>query len=74
MRFYKCSKCGKEVLPKGVKEMIIKAYGKVFYRKTYAKKYCNCEQPDITESIKEFDRENKIIAEAIKEVVNSRCC
>jgi len=72
MRLYKCSKCGKEVLPKGMKETLVKAYGKVFYRKTCAKKYCQCENPDIKASQEQFDKEFKLVAQAIKETVRRR--
>jgi len=71
MRLYKCSECGKEVLPKGLKEMITKAYGSEFYDRVYSNKYCNCKEPDIAESKRQFEKENKVIAETIKEVVNN---
>ena len=58
MRLYKCSNCGKQVIPEGFRKMGM-------LPTVNPKRFCCCKIPDITESKIQFDKEAKLIAQAI---------
>ena len=60
MRLYKCSKCGKQVIPEGFKRLGM-------LPNINPKRYCICKTSDIAESKLQFEKEAKMIAQAITE-------
>lgn len=60
MRLYKCSKCGKEVIPPAFRRMGMNP-------DINSIRFCCCKEPDITESRIRYEKEMKMIAQAIIE-------
>jgi len=66
MFLYRCSNCGKEVVPKAFRELSIKAYGIDIHKRST--RFCQCENPDIEKSKREYEKSIETIADVIREV------
>ena len=58
MFLYECSNCGKQFIPKGFRKLGIDPH-------INPKRFCCCETPDITESKIQWEKDMKLIAQAI---------
>ena len=60
MKLYKCSNCGKQVIPEVFRKMGMNP-------NVNPKRFCCCKTPNITESIAQYEKDVKAIAQAIKD-------
>lgn len=72
MYLYHCSKCGKEVIPELLKNLVVESFGINIYNKN--PRFCRCEKPDTTKSKKEWAKSMKMIGEAFSKQFGKRPC